>query len=397
MNKSIPQFKLNPMIKRVLLGFMLVGLVVFIIGLFVAPERVWANFLISEFYLLSLGVGAGFFIASMYVSNAGWGTAIRRIPEAITSVLPIAGIGALLLYWGIHSLYEWSHYAVVSKDSILAEKQVWLNEFFFMLRLVVYFTIWIWITIKIVNNSRKQDYDDNIIYTKNNVRNSAIFIVAGAITFSLASFDLLMSLQPHWYSTVFGLLSISGMITSTLAVVTIILVFLRNNGYKQIITKDHMVTMGTLMMSFSLFWVYMWVSQHMLIWYANIPEETSYYTFRHFGGWGSLSFVNLMLNWAVPFLILLPRAFKLNDKIILYASIILVIGHWLDLYIIIMPTSMGDTPQLGIWEIALFAGSIALVFWVVASRLSKESIVPKNDPYLVESLPKLNELKFEAD
>lgn len=397
MNKSIPQFKLNPMIKRVLLGFMLVGLVVFIIGLFVAPERVWANFLISEFYLLSLGVGAGFFIASMYVSNAGWGTAIRRIPEAITSVLPIAGIGALLLYWGIHSLYEWSHYAVVSKDSILAEKQVWLNEFFFMLRLVVYFTIWIWITIKIVNNSRKQDYDDNIIYTKNNVRNSAIFLVVGAITFSLASFDLLMSLQPHWYSTVFGLLSISGMITSTLAVVTIILVFLRNNGYKLIITKDHMVTMGTLMMSFSLFWVYMWVSQHMLIWYANIPEETSYYTFRHFGGWGSLSFVNLLLNWVIPFLVLLPRAFKLNDKIILYASIILVIGHWLDLYIIIMPTSMGDTPQLGIWEIALFAGSIALVFWVVASRLSKESIVPKNDPYLVESLPKLNELKFEAD
>lgn len=397
MNKSIPQFKLNPMIKRVLLGVMLIGLVVFIIGLFVAPERVWTNFLLSEFYLLSLGVGAGLFIASMYVSNAGWGTAIRRIPEALTSVLPIAGIGALLLYWGIHSLYEWSHYSVVSKDSILAEKQDWLNEFFFMLRLVVYFTIWIWITVKIVHNSRKQDGDDNIIYTKNNVRNSAIFLVVGAITFSLASFDLLMSLQPHWYSTVFGLLSISGMITSTLAVVTIILVFLRNNGYKQIITKDHMVTMGTLMMSFSIFWVYMWVSQHMLIWYANIPEETSYYTFRHFGGWGSLSFVNLILNWVIPFLVLLPRAFKLNDKIILYASIILVIGHWLDLYIIIMPTSMGDTPQLGVWEIALFAGTIALVFWVVASSLSKVSIVPKNDPYLVESLPKLNELKFESD
>jgi len=394
MNKSIQQFELNPMIKKVLIGLMSIGLVVFIVGLFVEPERVWANFLISEFYLLSLGVGSGLFIASMYVSNAGWGTAIRRIPEAITSILPFAGVGALLLYLGIHSLYEWSHYAVVSEDPILSEKSPWLNEIFFMIRLVIYFSIWIWITKSIVKNSIKQDDDNDVKYTNYNVRNSAIFLVVGAITFSFASFDMLMSLQPHWYSTVFGLLAISGMITSTFAVITIILVYLRNNGYDQVITKDHMVTMGTLMMSFSVFWVYLWVSQHMLIWYANIPEETSYYAFRHFGGWGSLSFVNLILNWVIPFLILLPRAFKRNDKILLYASIILVIGHWLDLYILVMPSSMGSLPQLGIWEIALFAGAMALVFWIVALSLSKASIVPKNDPYLVESLPKLDALKL---
>lgn len=136
----------------------------------------------------------------------------------------------------------------------------------------------------------------------------------------------------------------------------------------------------------------MWVSQHMLIWYSNIPEETSYYIFRHFGGWGSLSFLNVILNWLIPFLMLLPRATKRSDKVMLQAAIILLIGHWLDLYIMVMPSIFGAVPVFGIWEIGTFVGMLAGFFWVVFRTLGKQNLVPVKDPYLVESLPELQHM-----
>jgi len=380
-------FKVSSTINKWLFSFMGLGLMTFILGLFIAPQRIWPNFLISEYYFLSLGMGATFFIAVQYVSNAGWGVAIRRIPEAMTTTIPIAGIGILVLIFGIHTLYEWSHHSVVEYDKILQSKSSWLNETFFIIRLIVYFVIWTLLSRTILKNSLRQDTDSNVIYTKRNVRNSVFFIIIGVFTFSLASIDLVMSLQPHWYSTVFGFLTLSGMFLSGLATITIFMVILRSLGFKHIFTKDHMRDMGTLMMSFSFFWVYMWISQHMLIWYSNIPEETSYYMFRHFGGWGSLSFLNVILNWLIPFVILMPKASKINDKIMLQIAIVLLIGHWLDLYIMIMPALFGKQPIFGFWEIGLFLGFIALFFWAVLRRLTKHNLLPVNDPYLVESLP----------
>ena len=380
-------FKVSSTINKWLFSIMGLGLLTFILGLFISPQRVWSNFLISEYYFLTLGMGAAFFIAVQYVSNAGWGVAIRRIPEAMTTTIPVAGVGILVLIFGIHTLYEWSHHTVVEYDKILQSKSSWLNETFFIIRLVIYFIIWTLLSRTILKNSLRQDKNPDTIYTKRNVRNSVFFIILGVFTFSLASIDLVMSLQPHWYSTIFGFLTLSGMFLSGLATITIFMVILRSLGFKHIFTKDHMHDMGTLMMSFSFFWVYMWISQHMLIWYSNIPEETSYYMFRHFGGWGSLSFLNVILNWLIPFVILMPKASKLNDKIMLQIAIDILIGHWLDLYIMIMPALFGKQPVFGFWEIGLFLGFMALFFWAVLKRLSKHNLLPVNDPYLVESLP----------
>jgi len=380
-------FKVSSTINKWLFSIMGLGLLTFILGLFISPQRVWSNFLISEYYFLTLGMGAAFFIAVQYVSNAGWGVAIRRIPEAMTTTIPVAGVGILVLIFGIHTLYEWSHHTVVEYDKILQSKSSWLNETFFIIRLVIYFIIWTLLSRTILKNSLRQDKNPDTIYTKRNVRNSVFFIILGVFTFSLASIDLVMSLQPHWYSTIFGFLTLSGMFLSGLATITIFMVILRSLGFKHIFTKDHMHDMGTLMMSFSFFWVYMWISQHMLIWYSNIPEETSYYMFRHFGGWGSLSFLNVILNWLIPFVILMPKASKLNDKIMLQIAIVILIGHWLDLYIMIMPALFGKQPVFGFWEIGLFLGFMALFFWAVLKRLSKHNLLPVNDPYLVESLP----------
>lgn len=387
MIKNISGLVISKSVNRYLLSAAGVGLLVYVVGLFAAPGRIWPNFLIAEFYFLSLGLGGAFFIAVLYVSNAGWATAFRRIPEAVMSTLPAAAIGGIILIFGIHTLYEWSHHAVVASDTILSGKSAWLNEQFFIGRLIFYFIIWIYIAKKIDKNSRLQDSFNDDLYTKKNVRNSAIFIIVGGYTFALASIDLLMSLQPHWYSTVFGFLSISGMFLSGLAVITIFMVIMRNLGYRHIYTTDHLHDMGRLLMSFSVFWVYMWVSQHMLIWYSNIPEETSYYIFRHFGGWGSLSFLNVILNWLIPFLVLLPRSTKRNDKIMLYMAVVILLGHWLDLYIMVMPTVFGEMPTFGIWEIGPMLAVLSIFFWLVLKRLSKGNLVPVNDPYLVESLP----------
>lgn len=363
------------------------GLATFIAGLFLNPSRIWSNFLIAEVYLIGLGLGAGFFIAIQYVSNAAWGTAYRRIPEAMLRILPYAAVGVVLLIFGMHTLYEWSHEAAVAHDPLLQKKAAWLNIPFFFGRLLFYCAGWVYFGRKIIKHSLRQDEDGEVVHTRKNVTNSALFILFGAFTFCFASFDLLMSLQPHWYSTVFGLLALSSLFLNAIAAITIVAVFLRRLGYEHIITRDHLKDLGILIMSFSVFWVYMWVSQHLLIWYSNIPEETSYYIFRHFGGWGSLSLLNLILNWFIPFVVLMPRATKRNEKILVQVSIVLMVGHWLDLYIMVMPATIGDQPVFGYWEISTILGALAFFFYVTFRALERHQVVPLNDPYLVESLP----------
>ena len=389
-NNLIPKLDVSRSIVRLLLIVSVIGLITMIFGLFLAPERIWPNYLIAFYYLTGLGLGAGMFVAVQYVANAGWSVALRRIPEAITATLPFAGIGAVILIFGIHTLYEWSHQSVVVEDTILQNKVSWLNEPFFIARTIGYFLIWIIFSRIIVKNSVRQDEDGDVRFTRRNVRYSVLFIITGVYTFCLASVDWLMSLQPHWYSTVFGWLNLSGMFLAALAAIIVIMVILRHLGYGHIFTTGHLHDMGRLLMAFSFFWVYMWISQHMLIWYSNIPEETSYYIFRHFGGWGSLSFLNVVLNWGIPFFLLLPKATKRNDKIMLWAAIVVLLGHWLDLYIMIMPSIFAAEPVLGWWEIGIFAGMIAVFFLIVGTALQKQNLLPVKDPYLIESLPEFS-------
>ena len=382
-----PRFELTQTGRQILLILMGIGLITFIVGLIAVPERIWPNFLIAEYYLIGLGMGATFFIAIQYVMNGGWATAIRRIPEAMSSTLPIAGIGILILIFGIHTLYEWSHTEVVSLDPVLQEKSAWLNEPFFIIRLIGYFIIWIGLSQMIRNNSLRQDSDPDLNYTHKNVRNSTVFILIGVYTFCLASIDLIMSLQPHWYSTVFGFQNLTGIFLSSLAMITVFVVLLRKAGYTHLFTTEHLNTMGNLMLAFCIFWIYLWVSQHMLIWYANIPEETSYFVFRHFDSWGTLSLINVLMNWMVPFFILLSKFCKRHDQTMLQVSILLLLGHWLDLYIMIMPVTHKVSPPFSIWEIGPFVGIMALFLWMVLRSLTRNRLIPINDPYLVESLP----------
>ena len=360
--------------------------IITIAGLVYVPERGWANLLLANQYLMGLALAGTVFIALLYVSNAGWATGIRRVPEAMTAVLPVAGISLVILLFGLHSLYEWSHESAY-QDPILRTKLGWLNTTFFSARSIFYFLIWSAFAFALVRNSHKQDTTKDISLTAKNKAISAAFLVVFGLTFTLASMDWVMSLEPHWYSTIFGIYNFSGMLLNGLATMTVIVILLRRWGaFQRIVTDSTLHDLGKLVFAFSTFWMYIWFSQYILIWYANFPEEVVYYLHRERGSWWIFTFVNVLFNWVVPFVTLLPIWTKKNEGVLLRVCLIVMFGHWIDLFWMILPPFMPENPAITVWELAPIGGALTGFFYVVFKRLSATNLVPQHDPYLAESL-----------
>ena len=382
------RFSPSPQTMKNLLLIAIIGGVVTVVGIILVPDRAWANLLLANYYVMGLALAAMVFIAIQYVSNAGWATAISRIPEAMTAILPISAIVALALIAGIHHLYEWSHQDVVAGDHVLQSKAAWLNIPFFAIRVVVYCSIWLGFTTYLVRLSRKQDTNGGIKAYKRSKTGSAIFLVIFALSFTLASMDWIMSLEPHWYSTIFGIYNFSGTFLNGLAVITLLVLLLKRMGpFEHIVTTEHLHSLGKLIFAFSTFWMYIWFSQYLLIWYSNIPEEATYLVNRQKGSWLVFTIVNVVFNWAIPFIALLPSWTKKHEGFLLRVCIIIMIGHWIDLFWMIFPTFMPEAPVLNVWELATFMGAIAAFFYVTFRALSQHSLLPTNDPMLIESLP----------
>ena len=366
--------------------FMGLGVLTFAISVFTDPTRAWLNLLLSGYFLTGIGFCGMMMVAIHYVSNSGWDVVIRRVPEAMFSVLPIGFVAMLLLYFGMHDIYEWSHADVVANDPILAGKSAWLNPMGFMIRMVIYFVFWIWVGRKIISRSHAIDLDVDSYQPKSPTGLSAFWLYIGGIMFIFSSFDWIMSLEPHWFSTIFGLYNFSGMFTSGLAFIMIAVIFLRRTGIlKDTVKIDHLYELSRYLFGFLTFWVYIWFSQHMLIWYANIPEETVYYIKRHVGVFGSLTVVNILLNWFIPFVILLFRKTKRNEKSLLIAASLVLLGRWVDLYMMIFPSHM-KTPVFSLIEVLMFAGTLAAFIWVFIKDFGSKKTLPEKDPYLEESL-----------
>jgi len=383
-----PTFKPSQGLQKNLLSVVGVSVLVTLLGFIFAPQRIWANILLANYYLLGLGLAGMVFIAFQYVANAEWSVGLRRIPEAMMSVLPFASIIMVLLMLGIHSLYEWSHHDVVVNDELLSKKTWWLNIPSFVSRTIFYLGVWLLFAAAIRKSSLLQDVNGDIELTQRNKKYSALFLVVFGITISFASFDWIMSLEPHWYSTIFGLYNFTGIFLNGLAAMTLIAIYLKRRGtLEHILTAEHLHNLGKLIFAFSTFWMYLWFSQYMLIWYSNIPEETTYFLQRQKPGWLVFTLLNLLFNWVIPFVVLLPTWTKKNEGVLLRICIIIMLGHWLDLFWMILPSVMKEYPVMNVWEIAPMAGAIAAFFFLTFRALSKHSIVPRNDPYLVESLP----------
>ena len=254
-----------------------------------------------------------------------------------------------------------------------------------MIRAVIYLALWILFSKALVGISRRQDQTKQPGLSGANKRISAIFLVVYAITFSLASCDWLMLLEPMWFSTIWGVYNFAGMVQATLAVMILLAIVLRRVGpLSTAFTDDHLHDLGKLLIGFSCFWMYIWFSQYMLIWYTNIPEETSYFLLRKHGPWGPLMIANILLNWIVPFFALLPRPCKRSESIMIKIAVVVLVGRWLDLYLMIFPATSGAV--FGIWEVASIALLIGAVSWLFFKSFVKAPPVPKGDPLLNESL-----------
>lgn len=366
-----------------------VGGLTFLGGLFVAPGRTWANVLLVSYYLLGLGLGALVLVAFQYVSGAGWGVALRRLPEAMAVLIPVASAGVAVVLLAYPALYTRAGPSPEEADADLAFRHFWLSRPFFLLRALAYVVLWVLFARALVTASRRQDEDGKVGHTYTSQRLSAAFLVVFAVTCWLSSVDWVMSLEPDWSSTIFGVYHFAGLFLGALAALAVLAIALHQQGaLRGILTEDHLHDLGKLLFSFSSFWMYIWFSQYMLIWYVNNPEETSYFLRRLSGGWKPLFYLNVLLNWAVPFLALMPGMAKRRPGFLLAVALVVLAGRWLDLYLMILPPLGGGPLQgFGVVEAGLIAGGLGLFLLAVPRALGKASLVPINDPFLVESLP----------
>ena len=368
-----------------------VGVVAIVMGFMTDKTRTWAALLQNNFYFTAMALAGTFFVAFQYVAQAGWAVGIKRVPEAMGGFLKFGMAGMIVIFLlGHHDLYHWTHAELYDKaspeyDHILAGKQGFLNIPFFVIRLVAYAAIWIGFTMMLRKHSLMEDQEGGLEHYKRSVTLSAIFIVLFAVTSSTSAWDFLMSIDAHWFSTLFGWYTFAGLFVSGLAMMAMFILYLRGRGYMNHITENHFHDVGKFMFAFSIFWTYLWFSQFMLIWYANLPEEVVYYQLR-WEQFRTLWVANLLINFCAPFLILMTRDAKRQTAILWVGGSVIILGHWLDVFMMVTPGIMGKDWHLGFVELGTMVGYLGLFIWSTLSELSKTTLVPKNHPMLQESL-----------
>ena len=364
------------------------GLGALVAGIFANAERGWTSLLLNHFFFMSLALGGLFICAIQYATNAMWSAPVRRLAESFSAYLPVVLLGFLAIaFAGVPHLFSWSHPEHVKGDLILEHKASYLNVTFFIIRNLVAIALWFFFRAKLVGNSVAQDKDGDIVYTNRNKVLAPAFLVVFALSFTMSSVDLLMSLDPHWFSTMFGVYTFAGLFTSSLAMMTIFTIVLLKNGMlKDIVNENHLHDCGKFMFAFTIFWAYIAFSQFMLIWYANLPEETMYFMHRMVGGWKYVTVFLLLGKFLVPFFALLPREAKRSPSRLMKVAIWMLFAQWIDLIWIIQPEFFKDGPRISWYEIAGFLGFAGLFGLLTTRFLSKNSIVAIRDPKIIESV-----------
>lgn len=375
--------------KKIIYGILFVGVLVTAISYFHSPARFWSNLLINNFYFICLSLSGLFLLSLQNVTNSSWMRTFQRIPEAMMSFIPFS-LGLMLLgFLGYHTLYEWTHHEAL-KDPILVKKIAYLNIPFFLTRMVIYFVLWITSSTlirKLINSWSSESIKN---HTQKLSKVSAITIVVFALSFAFFSYDTLMSIEPHWFSTIYSVYTFSGLFVAGVAYITLSLIVLRALGYlKEYVTDDHFHDLGKWLFGMSTFWAYIWFCQYLLIWYSNIPEETSYYILRDQGNWQWLFWSNFAISFLAPFLILLRRDSKRSLISLSFASIIILIGRWVDIYTLVAPKIYEHNNVLAIigpYEIISALMFAALFTFVFLNYLNNKNLVIKDDPYFDEGL-----------
>ena len=386
-------YTISPKLRILSIGFITIGIATLIAGFQSDAQRTWANYLICSYYFISLAIGATFFWAIQYITQSGWSAMFKRVSEAIGSM--IYYVGALMfifIIFGSHYIYHWTHHDAVINDAFLIHKSPYLNMPFFIIRYIIIFVAWIFFTALLRRISLREDVVGGMqCFTKSEYY-SKVFIFILALTFSFGTFDWVMSIDVHWFSTIFAIKNIVSAFFHGSAAITLIVILLYKQGYFQKLNNSHLHDFSKYMFILSIIWAYMWFSQYLLIWYGNMPEETVYYQTRNSQVWSTIFYTNVVINWLFPFLFLMLNKIAKNINALLVTAIILLIGMWIDLYVQIMPGSTtSETAPLGLnvfgfIEIGTFIGFLGVFIFAVSRSLSKANMIPQNHPYIEESL-----------
>jgi len=370
---------------------MAIGVVAVVVGFMTDSTRAWAALLHNDFYFTAIALASTFFIAFNYAAQAGWAVSIKRVPEAMMGFLKFGMAGLILIFiFGHHDLYHWTHPELYDKaspeyDHILDGKSGFLNMPFFIVRLVLYAIIWVGFSMAFRKHSLQEDVDGNIMHYKKCITLGAVFLVFFAVTSSTAAWDILMSIDSHWFSTLFGWYTFAGLFVSGLAMICMFTLYLKARGFMDHVNENHLHDVGKFMFAFSIFWTYLWFSQFMLIWYANLPEEVVYF-YTRWKHYRTMWIGNFLINFIAPFLVLMTRDAKRQRIILWVGGIIILFGHWIDVYLMVMPGTVGTEWKLGFIEYGTMIGFLGLFIWSTLSELAKAAIVPQNHPMLQESL-----------
>ena len=405
------EYQISSKAKRTIIATAAVGLLFFIIGIatnFDSEQfktRLFSNFLITGFFFFGISLGAMFFLALQYATETGWSVAIKRIVEAVASYVQV-GIVVLLLVFAIISMtgggfteidghhyghiYQWMDPAIASDhdsiqfDKIIANKSPFLTQTFFWVVTIIYMATYFLFYKGFRKRSLQEDIEGGTAIHMKNFSKGALFLVLFGYFSSTSSWHWIMSVDPHWFSTLFGWYTFSGMWVTAMTAIMLILIYLKKNGYLEKVNDSHIHDVGKWIFATSFLWSYLFFSQFMLYWYADIPEEVIYFTFR-IENYSVIYWGMFMVNFIIPMLILMSREAKRNPGILMAVCVIIIIGHWVDVYMLITPGTMGEYGSIGFLEIGLFMLFAGIFTYFVLNTLTKAPLMPKNHPYLDES------------
>lgn len=374
----------------------------------VNSTRFWAVLLQNSVYWLLTVNAAMFFICVTTMAMGGWQVALRRVPEAISSVVPVLGLITLLILLAIvlggrTDIYHWLDADLYKKgtgtfDKILNGKHGFLNPTFFIVWSIVSIGLWSLLGWKMRKMSLDTDKGGTMDYEtgkawiwKNTVWASLYTVFFGLTVASTIPWIWLMSIDPHWYSTMYSWYTFASTFVSGLSLIAIFVIYLRSKGQLEYVTDEHLHDVGKFMFAFSVFWTYLWFSQYMLIWYSNQPEETRYFvdrigTAEQSGPFHGIFFLNLVLNFLGPLLILMKKSTKKSWTIVTLTAVMIIFGHWIDFFQMVMPGTLHEHAELGFFEFGTAAFFIGVIMWSVGRYLSKNSLLAKNHPFLKESM-----------
>ncbi len=360
------------------------------------PKQFFFSYLVGYMFCLTVTLGALFFVLVQHLTKAQWSAVVRRVPEALIWAFPLLAVLSIPILIGMHDLYHWTHHELLDPaspeyDSLIAGKAAYLNVPFFIGRVILYFVLWTFISHRLYTLSIKMDLAPSADIPKRLRKVSAFGIVIFGLTIAFSGFDFVMSVDPHWFSTMFGVYIFAGSFMSSLAMIIFVLALLQKSGgmLHGVVTVEHFQDLGKFLFGFTVFWAYIAFSQYMLYWYGNIPEETIWFRHRLEHGWQYHSAVLLVMHFIVPFIVLIPRWTKRILPLLTFMSVYMLVMHWFDLHWLIMPVldlERGGHAGFHWMSFTAFLGLFMILLGAQLYRLSRHSLVPQNDPYLAESL-----------